>query len=32
MRGGEWELERLLLELGRSGHPVYRDKPRSKLD
>ena len=29
---GEWELERLLLEWGKSGHRCLRDKPRSKLD
>ena len=31
-RNGQWELERLLLEWGKSGHPIYRDKPGSKLD
>ena len=30
---GEWELERLLLGWGKSGHsPIYGDKPGSKLD
>ena len=31
-RDGEWALERLLLELGKSGHPLYGNKPGSKLD
>ena len=31
-RDGEWELERLLLEWGKSGQPIYGDKPGSKLD
>ena len=25
-------MERLLLEWGKSSHPLYGDKPRSKLD
>ena len=29
---GEWELERLLLEWDKSGHPCLWDKPGSKLD
>ena len=28
----EWELDRLLLEWGKSTTPVYGDKPGSKLD
>ena len=31
-RDGEWEVERLLLEWGKYGHPCYGDKPGSKLD
>ena len=31
-RDGEWELEKLLLEWNKSGHPVYGEKPGSKLD
>ena len=27
-----WELERLLLECGKSGHPIYGDKAGSKWD
>ena len=26
------EMEKLLLEWGKSGHPIYGDKHRSKLD
>ena len=29
---GEWEIERLLSEWGKSSHTLYGDKPGSKLD